>query len=604
MESNFKKYIIKLVHNKCLFVYINFSGGIKMFKVPYREKLETKITLSIVIIVLLTAGIIFSVMYNQSYSMLVRNLTERSFKILEAASTKIDVEQFKTLETVEDEKSEIYYNTRENLTYIKKISGAKYLYTMRKNEVGQYVYVVDGTDSNDENISHIGDIEQEIPEGYKEVLKGNKYTDKKIQLSHWGTLISSYYPLVDKKGEIAGFIGIDYDVENEYKTFQEFKKFSILLFSITLILILVFGLILSKKISKPIVLLAETANRMANYDFSVNNIKVESKGEVGLLLSSFNKMIENNKTLINNIKDMAARLDSISQIIAASSEEMSASSEEMAKTIQKIATGASEQAMETDNSVMITDNLAQKIEDVSHKLNSAIDNTTKMKDKNESGIRSIMELDKRIKDNTRMATAVGNNISELTEKSKSVGLIVETIKSIAQQTNLLALNAAIEAARAGDQGKGFAVVADEVRKLAEQSKTSTEEIQTIVKDIIEIIINTNTTMNKAQEIVKNADSYLEQSKEVFNEIKISVDAVADQIDSLGKDIDYIEESKNNVLVSIQNISAVAQESAASTQEVSASAEEQTASMEEITASLHELNNMANTLTESVKVFNL
>jgi len=71
-------------------------------------------------------------------------------------------------------------------------------------------------------------------------------------------------------------------------------------------------------------------------------------------------------------------------------------------------------------------------------------------------------------------------IEELETSAGSIAIVLDVITEIAEQTNLLALNAAIEAARAGETGRGFAVVADEVRGLANRTRTSIEEIRSVV----------------------------------------------------------------------------------------------------------------------------
>lgn len=111
-------------------------------------------------------------------------------------------------------------------------------------------------------------------------------------------------------------------------------------------------------------------------------------------------------------------------------------------------------------------------------------------------IRSMSEIRQKVQ-------AIADNILALSEQSQQIAEIIATVGDLADQSNLLALNAAIEASRAGEHGKGFSVVAGEIRNLAEQSKSATEQVRTLLSDIQRA---TNAAVIATEQGTKGVDS--------------------------------------------------------------------------------------------------
>ncbi|MDP4089975.1 MAG: methyl-accepting chemotaxis protein, partial [Bacillota bacterium] len=420
----------------------------------------------------------------------------------------------------------------------------------------------------------------------------------------WGTLISSYYPLKDSSGTVVAFVGVDYDATSAYAGLKNIQRLSVI---IPLLAVIIAGIILTllmNYITKPILRVAGLSQRVAANDLAVEKLEVISKDEIGLLTSSFNKMVENIRAMSMSIKSTAQGLAGSSQSIAATIEELSASSEEMSRSIQEIADGADRQLQEGERAYEANKGLDEKLEEISTKLDISLENANSMKEKNILGTKAVEELGDSFNKYMDSAQEVSAKVEKLSERSRSIESILESINSIAEQTNLLALNAAIEAARAGEQGRGFAVVAEEVRKLAEESSSSTKEIRKIIDDIVREVSEVEHVLSTSSSLIDGVKNSVEVSESSFINISSSVEVTINQLQMLNRDMKEIGAARDKVIGAIENISETLHQSVSATEEISASAQEQSASTVEISASIQGLDDMVQSLNELVSKYKL
>ncbi len=357
--------------------------------------------------------------------------------------------------------------------------------------------------------------------------------------------------------------------------------------------------------TRKIAVLRKYLDRIKNgeltFDEATENIKNEHDSEMAEIFSIISQTAAGREELIGDIKGATEELENIMEVLSTSSEEINASSEELSSAIQQLASGASEQAKEAEESFSIVSCFTDRIADMLNKLHITSQSTGRMKEKNDLGTKSINDLKNKFENNIESVMNLAVSIQGISDKSKSIGKILNTINSIAEQTNLLALNAAIEAARAGEAGRGFAVVAQEIRKLAEESSLATKEIREIIEEIKQDIEKAKNDMEYTEKTIIGANTALEDTKEAFCDINVSVDETVEQIELLNKDIEAISKEKDKVLKSVENISSITEETSAAVEQMSACVEEQTASTEEMASSVQQFNKMLKLLSDYLSI---
>lgn len=301
--------------------------------------------------------------------------------------------------------------------------------------------------------------------------------------------------------------------------------------------------------------------------------------------------------IMGNVRKVFNTLQNTSTNIYKSLDQFNQISHQIAKSSQEIAVGANVQIQETTGSLDIFNDLAEKINSAEGEVNKTVSSMNDLRQHNDLGMKSIEELSSKFAENIKATENVFLEINLLSEKSNSIGTIIETINGIAKQTNLLALNAAIEAARAGEAGRGFAVVADEVRRLAEQSTASTHQVDMILGEIIHTIEKTQDTMRHNKDIVKESNDKLSITVHSFNNIVLSSQDITMLIDVLNSQLQNMRSLKDKLLESMEKLATISKQDAVSIEEVSAATEEQAASVDNVVKSMNDVQDIMNSLSE-------
>lgn len=317
-------------------------------------------------------------------------------------------------------------------------------------------------------------------------------------------------------------------------------------------------LYLVRRILKPLHAVGQAAGAIAEGDLTVAIPAVESRDEMGKLVSAFRGMIGSLHQMIGSLAEAVDEMSSASQQLASSTSQARLSMGHVSETADDYAAAA--EAM-------------QSITDVVNAIVGAAQEGNMVVGEAVQGTAELRETMGQLTD----------FIQVLAQRSDEIGRIVDVISGLAGQTNLLALNAAIEAARAGEEGRGFAVVAEEVRMLAERSAQAAKEISQLILAI----------QSETQEAVAGMSQSAQQAEETSQRVLKSGEALEKIVETVTRVTYLVEQASRNI----------AQLNSAS-QEISSAAEEQFAVMDQMADIAQTLNQMAERMQDLSRQFKI
>ena len=321
---------------------------------------------------------------------------------------------------------------------------------------------------------------------------------------------------------------------------------------------------------------------------NVSSDLVNRKDEIGSLATGLQKVINNFKSVIDQLNQgvvtlssSAGGLDNVSKKLILGSNETTKRASTVAAAAEELSTNTSSVATGIDRASTSLNTVAASTEEMSSTISDISENAEKA--------RVITS------DAEKESITVTKIVKELGIAAKEITVVTETITSISAQTNLLALNATIEAARAGIAGKGFAVVANEIKLLAEQTASATNEIQSKINAIQNVTVNAITDIDKITHVIKN-----------ISDIVTAIATAIEEQATVSKDVAvHISQATSGVQEANERISqtaTVTQTVANDIVEVNNTANEMHTVANQMNSNISELGVMANDLKKILLKF--
>ncbi|MFV1919247.1 methyl-accepting chemotaxis protein [Sphingomonas sp. MJ1 (PH-R8)] len=294
------------------------------------------------------------------------------------------------------------------------------------------------------------------------------------------------------------------------------------------------------------------AGRIGEGDLS-GETRIIGSDELGQLGATLNTMVVGLREIARQSRAATEDLNAAATEIRASTQEQAASVEEQLAAVQETAATVDEI---THSGAQITLRAQEVI--------AAAQATAQTSDTGRTAVHDTARAMDAIRE---QAEAVAGNIVALSEKTQTIGDIIATVNDVSERSHLLALNASIEAAAAGEQGRSFAIVASEMKTLADQAKSATRNVRSILGDIQRGI---NASVMLTEEAVKRVASGKERtdaSQSAINELATRVQENVHTFQQIVASTNQQQIGIEQVTIALQNIRQASQQTAASTRQL-------------------------------------
>ena len=442
----------------------------------------------------------------------------------------------------------------------------------------------------------------------EKVLKGGEnYFSSSVSLD--GTLNYGYYIPIYQKGtdsEPIGMIFAGVDKQAKDNTINGIILMVLLSVIFVMAACIVIAVIMSVSITRSLQKGISKVQKVADGELGspIEEKLLKRNDEVGDLAKAIDTLQKALQNIVSKIAQSTDNIKMAANELGVTAKDTNYTMKQVEDAVSSISENITEQAKSTktttDNIVLMGDQIGRTSEEVGL-LNQNADVMRKSSEQASYTIQQLRQINDKVKESINTITRQTNLTNESAQKIQAA---IGIISSIAEETNLLSLNASIEAARAGESGRGFAVVASQIQKLAEQSNSSSCEIEEITNILISNSDEAVEIMRQVHEIIDSQSQNMSDTENIVSKVMDGINTSLEKIEKIEYATEQLESSRNRIVETVEGLSDIAEQNAASTEETFAQTSQVSNTFEQIEAKADQLKQIADELSDIMRHFQL
>ena len=442
----------------------------------------------------------------------------------------------------------------------------------------------------------------------EKVLKGGEnYFSSSVSLD--GTLNYGYYIPIYQKGtdsEPIGMIFAGVDKQAKDNTINGIILMVLLSVIFVMVACIVIAVIMSVSITRSLHKGISKVQKVADGELGspIEEKLLKRNDEVGDLAKAIDTLQKALQNIVSKIAQSTDNIKMAANELGVTAKDTNYTMKQVEDAVSSISENITEQAKSTktttDNIVLMGDQIGRTSEEVGL-LNQNADVMRKSSEQASYTIQQLRQINDKVKESINTITRQTNLTNESAQKIQAA---IGIISSIAEETNLLSLNASIEAARAGESGRGFAVVASQIQKLAEQSNSSSCEIEEITNTLISNSDEAVEIMRQVHEIIDSQSQNMSDTENIVSKVMDGINTSLEKIEKIEYATEQLESSRNRIVETVEGLSDIAEQNAASTEETFAQTSQVSNTFEQIEAKADQLKQIADELSDIMQHFQL